>query len=130
MPTRLPYGLSFVKPNSSANSGAYTFAAGDATPDVSMGTFFIGSVSAATITNFDGGERGKVICVYCDSATGITIQNSAGGINLPFNVVTTISSSYLKYTATAGNATMADAESMWFIHNGTDWSMLGTRIAY
>lgn len=122
-PTRLPYGLSFVKPG--VASSAYTITNGDTTPDVSMGSFFVAPTSQTTITNFTNGERGKIIFVY--STTNLTtIQNSAGGINV-FSTVATVSSSYLKYSST-GNYTMAANESMIFIHNGTDWSQVGASV--
>lgn len=125
MPTRLPFGLSFVKPG--AVSGAYTFVAGDTTPDVSLGTFFVTASSAVTITNFDGGERGKIIIVYSNSAGATTIQNSAGGVNLD-NLVYNVSSGFLKVTTNTGNAVLLNGEAVSFVHNGTDWSMLGTRV--
>ena len=124
MPTRLPYGLSFVKPG--ADSKAYTFAAGDVTPDVKMGTVFFNSTSAATITNFDGGERGKIIIVACNSSSIITIQNSAGGINC-LNALVTNSAGFLKYSST-GNLLMANNESLMFVHDGTDWSSVGSLV--
>lgn len=124
MPTRLPYGLSFVKPN--APSGDYTFTSGDVTPDVSMGTFFTNATSAVTITNFDGGERGKMIFLRCNSTGVLTVQNSAGGINL-FAIVVTISAGLLAYS-TSGNHAMVNRETIGFVHNGTDWSQLGTSV--
>lgn len=126
MPTRFPHGISFVRPG--ANSGAYTFEMSDATPDVSMGTYFINADSAITITNFDGGERGKVIVVYCDSASAITLQNSAGGINVNSTVVT-LSAGILKYSST-GNYVMALGDCAMFVHNGTDWNQVGSNIRY
>lgn len=124
MPTRLPYGLSFVKPG--ARSGEFTFTAGDTTPDVSLGTVFFTANSGITITNFDGGERGKVIVVYSGSASVTTIQNSAGGINVSA-MVTTVSSSFLKYSST-GNYVMGLNDSLWFLHNGTDWNQISPSI--
>lgn len=125
MPTRLPYGLSFVKPG--ANSGEYTFTAGDQTPDVSLGTFFQVANSGITITRFDGGERGKIIYVYSASGSLATIQNSAGGIRIT-NIVTSVSGgAYFIISATAGNATILAGETLPFIYDGSDWSYLGTR---
>ena len=124
-PTRLPYGLSFVKPG--VDSGIYTFTAGDQTPDVSYGTFFVTAASALTITNFDGGERGKIIFVYSNSASATTIQNSAGGINLD-NLLYNVSSGFVKVTTNTGNAILVNREVVQFVHNGTDWSMVGTRV--
>jgi hypothetical protein len=113
-----------VKPG--ADSKAYTFAAGDVTPDVKMGTVFFNSTSAATITNFDGGERGKIIIVACNSSSIITIQNSAGGINC-LNALVTNSAGFLKYSST-GNLLMANNESLMFVHDGTDWSSVGSLV--
>lgn len=128
-PTRLPYGLSFVKPG--ASSAEYTLTLGSQTPDVSMGTFFVNAASAITITNFTGGERGKVISLYCDTGGAITIQNSAGGININNLVVADSGAvNYLVYSATAGNAVLLSGETALFFHNGTDWSYVGTRVVY
>ena len=126
-PTRLPYGLSYVKPG--ANSVDYTLTLGDVTPDVSYGTYFATAASAITITNFDGGERGKVIHVFCNSAGAITIQNSAGGINIRNNVMASSGGALgvFIYSATGGNAVMLNNEVMTFLHNGTDWSYSGIR---
>lgn len=127
MPTRLPYGLSFVKPV--APSGEYTFPTGDATPDVSKGTYFVAATSVQTITNFDGGERGKLIFVRCSTGLIVTIQDSAGGINIE-NIVMASSGGALGnliYSATGGNAVMLNKEVMPFMHNGTDWDYVGIR---
>ena len=124
-PTRLPYGLSFVKPG--ANSVEYTFTAGDVTPDVSMGTFFVTAASSLTITNFDGGERGKVIYLFCNSGGATTIQNSAGGININNIVGATSNNQVITVSATAGNAVLLNNEVAQFMHNGTDWSLVGNR---
>lgn len=124
-PTRLPFGLSFVKPG--VASGEYTFTAGDVTPDVSMGTFFVTGASSLTITNFDGGERGKFIFLYCNTGGAVTIQNSAGGINLNNIVGATSNNQVITVSATAGNAVMLNSEVMQFMHNGTDWSLVGNR---
>lgn len=124
-PTRLPYGLSYVKPF--ANSVEYTLVAGDTTPDVSMGTFFQTAASSLTITNFDGGERGKVIYLYANSANSTTVQNSAGGININ-NIVGILSNNaVVLLSASNGNAIMLNREVMEFMHNGTDWSLVGNR---
>lgn len=120
MPTRLPYGLSYVKPG--ANSGEYTFTAGDTTPSVALGSFFVTAASALTITNFDGGERGKIIYIYSNSNGATTLQNSAGGINM-FGTIATNSAGFLN-SATTGNYLMQNREVMHFIHNGTDWSQV------
>ncbi len=124
MPTRFPYGISFLKPGSPSN--AFQFVAGDTTPDVSLGTVFFTADSALTITNFDGGERGKVIIVYSGSASVTTIQNSAGGINVNA-MVTTVSSSFLKYSST-GNYVMGLNDSLWFLHDGSDWTQISASI--
>lgn len=123
-PTRFPYGISFVKPG--VNSTEFTFTAGDNTPDVSMGTFFVTAASALTITRFDGGERGKIIYLFSNSGGATTIQNSAGGINLINVVGTTSAGSTVDFT-TGGNAVLLNNEAAAFIHDGTDWAMVGTR---
>lgn len=126
MPTRLPYGLSFVKPG--ARSTEYVFTAGDTSPDVSLGTFFQTAASALTITNFDGGERGKLIYIYSNSGGATTIQNSAGGINLFATVATIQGTSTLLAYSTTGNYVMANREVLQFIYNGTDWSQVGPSV--
>ena len=128
MPTRLPYGLSYVKPG--ARSAEYTFTAGDTTPDVSLGTYFITGASAITITNFDGGERGKIIYIRSNSGGATTIQNSAGGINISNIVMSVSNGSVFAISATGGNALMLNREVMHFAHNGTDWDYVsGPRTA-
>ena len=121
MPTRFPYGLSFVKPGASSDS--YTFVAGDVTPDVSLGTVFFTANSAVTITNFDGGERGKIIFVSAGSE-GATIQNSAGGINLFASIATIQGTSGLFAYSATGNYLMLTKETLQFLHNGTDWTQI------
>lgn len=122
-PTRFPYGVSFVKPG--ANSTEYVLESG-ATPDVSFGTYFIRSESSNTISNFEGGERGKVIFLKCSTGSVVIIQNSAGGIRLTNIVGTTSAGSTVSFT-TGGNITMLNGETIGFMHDGTDWQMLGTR---
>lgn len=126
MPTRLNKGISFVRPG--ANTQDYVFTAGDQTPDVSLGTFFQTAASALTITNFDGGERGKPIFIYSTSGGATTIQNSAGGINLFATVATIQGTSTLLAYSTTGNYVMANREVMQFIYNGTDWSQVGASL--
>lgn len=121
MPTRIPFGLSFIKPG--AVSGAYTFTAGDQTPDVSLGTVFFTASSALTITNFDGGERGKVIIVFSNSGSVTTIQNSAGGINT-FSVIASNSAGFVKYSSGTSTYLMENKEALMYLHNGTDWSQI------
>ena len=105
MPTRLPYGLSYIKPGSA--SDAYTFLAGDTTPDVSLGTvWFTRTTSALTITNFDGGEIGKIIYVACGSASVTTLQNSGGGI---------------VFSSSATNLVMGANQVIQFLNDGTQW---------
>lgn len=126
--TRFPNGISFVKPNvASAFSGAYYFTPGDQTPDVAQGSFFITAASALTITNFDNGELGKVLFVYSPSGGATTIQDSAGGIQLQ-SLVYNVSANIVKVTTNTGNAVLVAGEILQFIHNGTDWSQVGTRI--
>lgn len=124
MPTRLPYGLSYVLPG--ANSGTYTLTLGSQTPSVALGTYFVTAPSALTLINFSGGERGKIIFIRCDSAGAVTVQNSAGGINIG-NIVSSVSSGYMLFSASGGNAVMLNREVMEFAHNGTDWDYVGTR---
>lgn len=125
-PTRLPYGISFVKPG--VDSGQYTFTRGDQTPDVSLGTYFVTAASAITITNFDGGERGKMIFIRCNTAGAVTIQDSAGGINIENIVMAVSNGSVFTISATGGNAVMLNKEVMEFVHNGTDWDYVGNRV--
>lgn len=124
-PTRLPYGLSYVKPG--VASAEYTFTAGDQTPDVSYGTYFITAASSLTITNFDGGERGKVIYLRSNSGGATTIQNSAGGINIRNIVMAVSNGSVFTISATGGNALMLNNEVAEFLNNGTDWDYVGIR---
>ena len=128
-PTRLPYGLSFVKPGVAA--AEYTFVAGDQTPDVSYGTYFVAeAASALTITRFDGGERGKIIFVRCSSGSITTIQNSAGGINISNMVLFNSAGNVITFSATGGNAVLLNREVAQFAHNGTDWDYVGTRSVF
>jgi len=124
MPTRLPYGLSFIKPDAPAT--AYTFVAGDTTPDVPQGTVFFTAASAVTITNFDGAERGKVIFVTSMSNGAITLQNSAGGIQMR-SVIGTNSAGICKIT-TGGNYLMRDVETVGLIYTGTTWCEIGVGV--
>ena len=121
MPTRLPYGLSFIKPGVATT--AYKFTDGDVTPDVSLGTVFFTGDSAVTITNFDGGERGKIIIIFSNSASVTTLQNSAGGINT-FSIIATNSSGFVKYSSGTSTYLMENKESLMYLHNGTDWSQI------
>jgi hypothetical protein len=123
MPTRLPYGLSFIKPGDKAK--AYTFNY-TATPSVKLGTVFFNSDSAITITNMTGGERGKIVIIDCNSSSIITIQNSAGGINC-LNALVTNSAGFLKYSST-GNLLLQKNEAIMFVHNGTDWDTVGSLV--
>ena len=120
--SRLPNGLGFVKPGATS-----VFTAGDQTPDVKQGSFFVTAASALTITNFDNGELGQVLTVVCNTGGAVTIQNSAGGINI-VNMVISISAGQLLASATAGSIVMLNKEAIQFYHNGTDWSQVGTRI--
>jgi len=127
MPSRFPYGISFVKPG--VASSEYTFTAGDQTPDVSFGTYFVTGASSLTITRFDGGERGKIIFLRCNTGGAVTIQNSAGGINIS-NIVLANVGTALIYSASGGNAVMLNNEVMAFACNGTDWDYVGTRTVF
>jgi len=71
-PTRLPYGLSLSKPFYGATSGAYVLDTTTATPDCRLGSYFIANASGPTITNFVGGERGKLLFVECQTG-GVVI---------------------------------------------------------
>jgi hypothetical protein len=124
MPTRLPYGLSFIKPGDKAK--AYTFPY-TATPSVKLGTVFFNSDSAITITNFTGGERGKIIIVDCNSSSIMTLQNSAGGINIRSLVYVGSAPGYLLYSST-GNLAMIKQDAVMFVHNGTDWDQVGSLV--
>ena len=124
-PTRLPYGISYVKPFLGINSGAYILETG-ATPDVSMGTYFVVNFSSTTITNFDGGELGKPIYINCQTGGVVVIQNSAGGI--AFNsIVGTVSAGLVTFSSTAGNITMLNGEVLEFMNDGTSWRLVGNR---
>lgn len=126
-PTRLPYGLSFVKPNlMTVQTGQYIIGT-SATPDVTIGTYFIANASNTTITNFVGGERGKLLYIECLTGGVVVIQNSAGGIRIPNLAIATSGVSGMLVT-TAGNVTMLNGETLGFIHNGTDWSVIGNRV--
>jgi len=127
-PTRLPYGLSFVKPG--VASDVYTFTRGDQTPDVSYGTFFTVAASAITLTNFDGGERGKIIYIHCNTGGAITLQNSAGGLNVQGIVIADSGAVHTMTLSTTSNYIMKNGEVVEFVHNGTDWSQVGASIRY
>lgn len=126
--TRLPNGLSFVKPNlyGSQTDNLY-FTQGDQTPDVSQGSFFFTGASALTITNFDGGQQGQLITVVSNSGGATTIQNSAGGINIT-NLVYSVSATFVQISANTGNAVMLNNEAISFYHDGTDWHATSTRV--
>lgn len=126
--TRFPNGLSFVKPNVYAlNTGNFYFAPGDTTPDVSQGSFFVCAASALTITNFDSGQQGQLLFVYAPSGGAITIQDSQGGIQLT-DLVYSVSAGFVKVSANTGNVLLNQGEIIQFVHNGTDWSQVGTRV--
>ena len=129
VPTRLPYGLSFVKPFNAfgATSSQYILQTG-ATPDVSMGTWFQATQSSNTITNFLGGERGKLLLINCATGGVVILQNSAGGIRFNNIVVATSSNQVLTVNSTAGNLTMLNGETLGFAHDGVSWSMIGDRL--
>lgn len=122
MPTRLPYGISFLKPNVSANSANWMFTAGDVTPDVSLGTFFLANAtSAVTITNFDGGENGKIIYVLSTTASITTIQDSAGGIKTSRMVIAPFAGGSGLTVTTAGNLVLQVGELVGFIQHAGTW---------
>lgn len=125
VPTRLPYGLSFVKPSAlfGATSGQSILGTGSS-PDVSMGTYFAVNFSSNTIINFAGGERGKIIFINCQTGGVTIIQNSAGGIAFQNIIGTTSAGSTISFT-TAGNITMLNNEILGFMFDGTEWNMLG-----
>ena len=122
-PTRFPYGIGFIKPG--ANSGEYTLSA-SATPDVTFGTVWFTAASALTITNFRGGERGKIIILVSGSNGATTVQNSAGGINIRQAIG--VNSAGFITTVTTGNYLMQNHDVLQFVHNGTDWDMIGAGI--
>lgn len=128
-PTRLPYGLGFVKPNNAfgATSSQYILQTG-ATPDVSMGTWFTVNFSSNTITNFVGGERGKLLYINCATGGVVILQNSAGGIRFNNILVATSNNQVMTVSSTAGNITMLNGETLEFVHDGTSWSMIGDRV--
>jgi len=75
MPTRLPTGLSFVRPG--ARTAEYTATDGDTTPDVSKKTVLFCGTSGVTIVQFDGIELGQSLLVYSNSATVTTLANNS-----------------------------------------------------
>jgi len=109
--TRIPYGLSFVKPG--VASGQYTFTAGDVTPSVKQGTYFVTGASSLTLTNFDDGERGQVIALRCNTGGAVTVQNSAGGINIVTTQLNIVANSAATIT-TGGNAVLLNGEVAWW----------------
>ena len=124
-PTRLPYGLSYVIPG--APTSAYVIGT-SATPDVSYGTYFVANASNTTITNFAGGERGKIIYLRAETGGVVVIQNSAGGIRANGIVYALSNGTFIVQSSTAGNITMLSGETLHFAHNGTDWGMVGSRV--
>ena len=117
--TRLPYGLSFVKPGEAT---ADIRLESSATPNVAEGAYFLTAASAITISNFAGGEVGQVIILTSDSNGATTLQNSAGGIVI-YSSVGTNSAGFCKVTT--GNYVMQDEETKAFVYTGAGWSELG-----
>jgi hypothetical protein len=126
MPTRLPYGLSFVKIG--ATTAAYTLAK-VGTPNVSMGTYWVVPATTLTITNFVGGEIGKIIYVVgkSDATTAVTLQNSAGGIKLN-SVIATNSAGFLKYSSGTSSYLMGNNDVIQLINVGTGWAQVGAQM--
>lgn len=131
-PTRFPYGVSLVKPgldprfNNSAqiiisNSSNTIFG----TPDLSLGSYWV-AANSGLITNFLGGEQGKLLYIKCTTGGCVIIQNSAPVIRLNNIVGTTSAGSTISFT-TAGNLTMLNGEILPFVHDGTGWVLLGSR---
>lgn len=132
MTTRLVTGLSFLRPQTaSASSANWTFTAGDTTPDVSNGTFFLAHPgSAVTITNFDllslpAGAEGNGTIIYVLSTTGgiTTIQDSAGGIRTSRMFLVQNGTTQLTIT-TAGNLVLQANEVVSFIKHANTWYQL------
>ena len=132
MPTRLVTGLSFLRPvTAAASSGGWTFTAGDQTPDVSLGTFFVANAaSAITITNFDvatlptgGQENGRIIYVLSQTGGVTTIQDSAGGIRTSRMTLVQNGTTQLTIT-TGGNLVMQNNELICFIRYAGSWIQL------
>ena len=128
MPTRLPYGLSFIKPGE--NAADYTLAK-VGTPNVSMGTYFVVPATTLTITGFAGGEIGKVIIVVgkSDATTAVTLQNSAGGIRIN-SIIATNSAGILKYSSGTSNYLMGNNDVLSFVYcgKGSGWAQIGSKI--
>lgn len=131
MTTRFPNGVSLTRPYIGGNSASLMFTAGDQTPDVSLGGFFVAApTSIVTLTNFDAGARdvqtldGKVIYVLAISAGMNVIQSSAGGIITSRLVITTTGGSPFVSVATAGNLTLQNNELVSFIRYGNSWYQL------
>lgn len=132
MPTRFPYGISFLKPQTAgASSANWTFTAGDTTPDVSLGTFFLAhNASAVTITNFDLStlpagqeENGKIIFILSRSGGVTTLQDSAGGIKTSRMFLVQNGTTQLTIT-TGGNLVLQDGELVSFMKQGNTWFQL------
>ncbi len=133
-PTRLPYGLSFGKPNANTSFGnaiSYILQNSSntlfATPNVDYGTMFI-AANSGTITNFvgNGNEYGRVLFIKCTTGSCVIIQNSAPVVRLNNIVGTTSAGSTVSFT-TNGNITMLNGEVIAFIHDGTGWVMESPR---
>lgn len=134
-PTRLPYGLSFGRPNCNvsqfANGTQYLLQNSSstlyATPNVDYGTLWI-AANSGTITNFTGygAEFGRILFIKCTTGSCVVIQNSAPVIRLNNIVGTTSAGSTISFT-TGGNITMLNGEVIAFIHDGTGWVMESPR---
>lgn len=136
MPTRFPFGISFLKPHTaSAGSANWTFTAGDTTPDVSLGTFFIANISGLTITNFDlaseppgAEENGKIIFVLSTTAGATVIQDSAGGIRTSRLVIAPFASGSGVTVTTGGDLTLQENELVSFMKQGNTWYQLNKSV--
>lgn len=94
MPTRFPNGLSYILPG--ATSGGYYAALGDVTPTVKNIPILVVGQSAQSISNFDDGEVGQNLFVFCASAATINATSSI-------------------YMATDGAVVMGSGEVIQFI---------------
>lgn len=128
-PTRFPYGFSYVKPNLVGTQTSQYILPTGATPDVSLGTYFVVNFSSNTITNFLGGERGKILYINCQTGGVVVVQNSVGGIRFNNIVGATSNNQVITVSSTAGNITMLNGEVLHFINDGVSWALVGNRFA-
>lgn len=133
-PTRFPYGISLVKPfsNPGFNNAAPTILQNSSStifsvPDITNGSYWL-AANSGTITNFAGGEQGRILYIKCFTGGCVIIQNSAPVIRMNNIIGTTSAGSTVAFT-TGGNLTMLAGETLHFLHDGSGWVLVGTRFA-